>query len=321
MKFNQYSFLTGILCFLIIFGFYGYTPIVRAELKEITPTDKMINQIKESQPKDRGALSEELSGLLDSIPQRLHHLVTIKVTITAKNNDVKSLVQALKKISGVKVIQRLPAGVEASVVLSALLEVSTNPAVESVTFPVSAEPMKEPPAVKSEKIITIGPAGLKPMQSLYRTLQDDHESKYITTDFVILCVQSLLSDAQLSIESGSLLPEMHTWLNDALAIALKIPTESRTEFRDQLWKNASAMLAVPLTLLDGKLPDGLTPEIEKLVNDEVALIKNAQEQTVSPIRKILEDYTQYRIRGLYEEHPELQPYFLASLWLSRADLV
>nr|MDJ0522780.1 DUF3160 domain-containing protein [Planctomycetota bacterium] len=78
---------------------------------------------------------------------------------------------------------------------------------------------------------------------------------------------------------------------------------------------ARGVVAVAARLLGEKAP--VPDDLEKVVRAEVELITAAQGLAASPLRRVDEDYAQYKPRGLYEGDAALEGWFRAAQWLGR----
>lgn len=93
------------------------------------------------------------------------------------------------------------------------------------------------------------------------------------------------------------------------------------------WENAAlrnmAYYSVALKLLDEGAP--VDPRVQDLVAEELALIQAQNSIEYSPLMNwenvcddpLMEDYTQYKVRGYYEENETLSRYFQAMMWFGR----
>lgn len=124
--------------------------------------------------------------------------------------------------------------------------------------------------------------------------------------------------------------EKEYFYNDLKTICEQMITASKEQYEKLSgtgWENAAkrnmAYFTVALKLLDDSVqPD---PLVEDIVSQELKLISDASEITVSPLMSwenpceepLLEDYTQYIVRGYYEENETLSQYFRAMMWFGR----
>ncbi len=124
--------------------------------------------------------------------------------------------------------------------------------------------------------------------------------------------------------------EKEYFYNDLKTICEQMITASKEQYEKLLgteWENAAkrnmAYFTVALKLLDDSVqPDPLVADI---VSQELKLIEEASQITDSPLMSwenpselpLLEDYTQYIVRGYYEEDETLSRYFQAMMWFGR----
>lgn len=124
--------------------------------------------------------------------------------------------------------------------------------------------------------------------------------------------------------------EKEYFYNDLKTICEQMITASKEQYEKLSgteWENAAkrnmAYFTVALKLLDDSVqPDPLVADI---VSQELKLISNTSEITASPVMSwenygelpLLEDYTQYIVRGYYEEDETLSQYFRAMMWFGR----
>lgn len=94
----------------------------------------------------------------------------------------------------------------------------------------------------------------------------------------------------------------------------QIESLNGTEWESAARRNTE-FFAVGATLLDasGQVPG----EVKDVVSQEVRLITEASGISISPVLGTEEDYSQYAVRGYYEDTPELQGYFRAMMWYGR----
>lgn len=124
--------------------------------------------------------------------------------------------------------------------------------------------------------------------------------------------------------------EKEYFYSDLEIVSRKMAEASREQY-EQLkgtgWENAAkrnmAFFSVALKLLDDDA--NVDPEVEELVSEELELIDNAAGITVSPLmcwknesdEPLMEDYSQYIVRGYYAEDEALSRYFKAMMWYGR----
>ncbi|MCR4903813.1 MAG: DUF3160 domain-containing protein [Butyrivibrio sp.] len=87
------------------------------------------------------------------------------------------------------------------------------------------------------------------------------------------------------------------------------------------WENAAAnnvaFFEVALKLLDEDSSVSSDSSIETIVQTETERINSAEGIEESLITGVNEDYSQFKVRGYYEEEEELQGYFKAMMWYGR----
>ncbi len=146
---------------------------------------------------------------------------------------------------------------------------------------------------------------------------------FITTDSMLHTYHLYFSHLLKNVEKYYLYDELKTVCEEMIA-------SSKQQYELLLgtsWENAAkrnmAYFTVALKLLDdGAQPDSAVADI---VEQELKLISDASKITVSPLmswensseRPLEEDYSQYIVRGYYEESEELSRYFQAMMWFGR----
>lgn len=159
--------------------------------------------------------------------------------------------------------------------------------------------------------------------SKYESNRYDMTPNFITTDSVLHTYHLYFSHLLKNIEQHYLYDELKT-------VCQEMITASKEQYEllaGTSWENAAkrnmAYFTVALKLLDDSVqPDSLVTDI---VGQELKLISDASQITVSPLmswenssdRPLEEDYSQYIVRGYYEESEELSRYFKAMMWFGR----
>lgn len=159
--------------------------------------------------------------------------------------------------------------------------------------------------------------------SKYETNRYDMTPNFITTDSMLHTYHLYFSHLLKNVEKYYLYDELKTVCEEMI-------TASKKQYEllsGTAWENAAkrnmAYFTVALMLLDGSAqPDSVVADI---VEQELKLISDASEITVSPLmswgnssdRPLEEDYSQYIVRGYYEESEELSRYFKAVMWFGR----
>lgn len=146
---------------------------------------------------------------------------------------------------------------------------------------------------------------------------------FITTDSMLHTYHLYFSHLLKNIEQHYLYDELKTVCEEMI-------TASKEQYEllsGTTWENAAkrnmAYFTVALMLLDDSVqPDPLVADI---VGQELKLISDASQITVSPLmswenssdRPLEEDYSQYIVRGYYEENETLSQYFKVMMWFGR----
>lgn len=146
---------------------------------------------------------------------------------------------------------------------------------------------------------------------------------FITTDSMLHTYHLYFSHLLKNIEQHYLYDELKTVCEEMI-------TASKEQYEllsGTTWENAAkrnmAYFTVALMLLDDNVqPDPLVADI---VGQELKLISDASQITVSPLmswenssdRPLEEDYSQYIVRGYYEENETLSQYFKVMMWFGR----
>lgn len=146
---------------------------------------------------------------------------------------------------------------------------------------------------------------------------------FITTDSMLHTYHLYFSHLLKNIEQHYLYDELKTVCEEMI-------TASKEQYEllsGTTWENAAkrnmAYFTVALKLLDDSVqPDPLVADI---VGQELKLISDASQITVSPLmswenssdRPLEEDYSQYIVRGYYEENETLSQYFKVMMWFGR----
>lgn len=159
--------------------------------------------------------------------------------------------------------------------------------------------------------------------SQYESNRYDMIPNFITTDSMLHTYHLYFSHLLKNVEKYYLYDELKT-------VCREMTAASKQQYELLLgtaWENAAkrnmAYFTVAAMLLDDSVqPDSLVADI---VEQELKLIADASQITVSPLmswgnpsdRPLEEDYSQYIVRGYYEESETMSRYFKAMMWFGR----
>ncbi|MBQ4310181.1 MAG: DUF3160 domain-containing protein [Oscillospiraceae bacterium] len=143
----------------------------------------------------------------------------------------------------------------------------------------------------------------------------DHTT-YVTTDSLLHTYHLYFQHLMKKSEKEHLIPLM----KDVSIDMLKKSGEHYTALKGTEWENAARMelefFAVGAALIDPSVT--IPPEVSDEVSAELKLIDSAagiDRSNIFPDK--LEDYSQYKPRGYYDETNELKQYFRAMMWYGR----
>ncbi len=153
----------------------------------------------------------------------------------------------------------------------------------------------------------------------YKAIYADHLPLYVSIDSVLHAIHRSYDEALMSLERGVLLPDltallaaMHASL--AAGVGGALPAEVKTDI--------DLYLAVARRLLGvtGVAPVAGATEarVDALVNAATAAKGIAEVELFGEQRAV--DFTQFTLRGHYDQSSGLAPYFRAMMWLGRTDL-
>ncbi len=150
--------------------------------------------------------------------------------------------------------------------------------------------------------------------SIYQEAQEAGRPVFVTSDAVLQSFH-ILYDYSLR------LTEMDYLIGDLRALTAAMLAQAEADYAgstaavQEPAQQELAFFAVAARLLS---PDAAVPEsVQKVVEDEVALIDAHSGITSSPIFGYKEDYSQYVPRGHYTRNEEFQRYFQAMMWYGR----
>jgi hypothetical protein len=159
---------------------------------------------------------------------------------------------------------------------------------------------------------------------IYESSRYDMTPVFITTDSVFHVYHLIFDKMLRDLETQTFLPTLNT-LTSAMLQASYQQYQSLlgTSLEEPALRNV-AFFGVAARLLN--LSDAIPNEASALVDAEVALIEAAGGPAISPIwdrsdlpedKKLIEDYSQYIVRGHYTRSEELGRYFKTMMWYGR----
>ncbi|MFX0093177.1 MAG: DUF3160 domain-containing protein, partial [Candidatus Hodarchaeota archaeon] len=154
------------------------------------------------------------------------------------------------------------------------------------------------------------------MYEIYPSIHTRNNSvpNFITSDVIVHMFHTLVQSIVKQTES------MY-FQQDLLDMTRQLLTSSYQDYlaASEPWKSAAksntAIFGVAVSLLDENASVPL--EVQSLVFQEVDLIKNSQNLTMSPILDRREDYSHYFPTGHYQDTTSLTRYYQATTWLGR----
>ncbi len=161
--------------------------------------------------------------------------------------------------------------------------------------------------------------------SLYESNRYSFTPNFITTDAMLHTYHLYFSHLLKTLEKEYFYHDLET-------VSRQMIETSRTQYeklKGTAWENAAkrnlAFFSVALKLLDSEAEvDDIVADI---VSEELSLIDSAAGITISPLMHwgnetqnddpLMEDYSQYIVRGYYEEDEMLSRYFKTMMWYGR----
>jgi len=187
-------------------------------------------------------------------------------------------------------------------------------------------------AAQQEMLSTNGFFVEPPVPGEYREFYQAYENMrydmttpvFVTTDSVYHVYHLVFDKMLRDLETENFIPTLGVLTSAMLASTYQqYLSLAGTPLEDAALRNV-AYFGVAAQLL--ALPDTIPGEAVQLVNDELALINAASTYDYSPIwnrddladdQKLIEDYTQYIVRGHYTRSDALGRYFKAMMWYGR----
>ena len=154
---------------------------------------------------------------------------------------------------------------------------------------------------------------------LYENNRYELKANYVTVDSMMHTYHLYFQHLLKSIEKDQLSKQ----LTECSKLMMKNAQAQYNDLKGSEWEDAAkkalAFFTVGSSLLDSKtqVPDVVANEVKA----ELALINSAEKITASPIfdknDDYMEDYSQYKPRGYYDETEQLKRYFRAMMWYGR----
>ena len=159
---------------------------------------------------------------------------------------------------------------------------------------------------------------------VYENLRYESTPTFVTTD-AVYHVYHLIFDKMLrDLERENFIPALQSLTSTMLQeSARQYESVAGTSLEEPALRNV-AFFGVAARLLE--LSDSIPNAAAALVDSELALINAQQGTAISPIwdrtdlpedKKLIEDYSQYIVRGHYTLSPELGRYFKTMIWYGR----
>lgn len=160
----------------------------------------------------------------------------------------------------------------------------------------------------------------KDNMTLYEVYQNCKYTKtpvFVTSDSV-LHTSHLIFDWYLRyLEIAHLRSDLINLTDSLLAKSMEYYENAEDEeIKDAALKNSIYFTVAKYLLEEGKIEE-INPEIKKVIEEELNLIKEHSGFSNSPLMEYKEDYSQYVPRGHYNRSPEFQSYFKAMIWYGR----
>lgn len=150
------------------------------------------------------------------------------------------------------------------------------------------------------------------MHFLYENLEYDNVPMFITVDSALNMYHLFFDDSLKYVEIDCLYDELSDFTKNMLNKSLKYYNDEKYSELEEELKTVTTYFAINNILLgqETDIPD----EIQKLVDEELALISEAEQLTESPLFGYDIDYSQYTVRGHYTGNEKLKNYFKAMMW-------
>lgn len=174
----------------------------------------------------------------------------------------------------------------------------------------------------------------------YEEERYNHFPNYVTSDSMLHIYHLYFDYIMKKTESGKLYDKIKKFTSNALMRAKLIYEKCKGTSYEKHAKTVVAYFSVPLKLLDSKIE--VKEYVKEMVDSEIELIEshsmaecvkpifsayydyeNASEiqamQDTNYLSYFVDDYTQYKPRGHYDESDKLRAYFKAFMWYGRTN--
>lgn len=178
-----------------------------------------------------------------------------------------------------------------------------------------------------EKLLNNGFVVLESYEDEFYPLYEENryafKPNFVTTDSLLHTYHLYFAHILKGLEKDYFSSELKTVCNLMVDESKKQLDElTGTSWEDAAKRNL-AYFTVAAKLLDSNAT--VDPAVEDLVNQELSLIEGTAGVQVSPLMNygnnsedpLMEDYTQYIVRGYYTESEELSAYFKTMMWFGR----
>lgn len=152
----------------------------------------------------------------------------------------------------------------------------------------------------------------------YETIYAEDLPVYLSADSILHAVHRSYDEILKAIEQEALIPELRTMLTEMRAA---LAAGGATALGARARADADFYAAVALSLLDGAavapVAGASAGEIRSFV-ERAAAASGAEQTEIFGVARTI-DFSQFKPRGHYTDHPDLERYFRASMWLGRID--
>jgi len=134
---------------------------------------------------------------------------------------------------------------------------------------------------------------------LYRSYKHRHWPAIVTSDSVLHATHLAFNWYQRFLEIAYLRDDLINLTDACLHKMMEFADQYEEAYNDAALYNAAYFTIAKMLLTDSELDEAIPTPWRKKIQQELLLIKMAQEVCISPLFGYKEDYTQYKPRGHY----------------------
>lgn len=153
----------------------------------------------------------------------------------------------------------------------------------------------------------------------YQTIYMEDLPVYVSADSILHAVHSSYDEILKTVELGALIDELDTML---VRMRTNLGTGAASALGPQAEEDVDFFLAVALSLLRDSVVDPVAGAPRADVETFFDAAKNAEgweSRVIFGVPRNM-DFSQFKPRGHYTDHPKLETYFRAMMWLGRIDM-